>query len=315
MRELGDLRVSAAGLGGNNFSRPRTASATQEGSTSVVLAAIDSGINFIDTAEIYGAEAGLSETFLGAAIAGRRRDEVVIATKFGHHARSGPGLEGHGPRGGARYIRAALEGSLRRLGTDYVDLFQMHSPDPATPIEETLAVLDELVLEGKVRAIGSSNFSAAQLRDADARARAMGVTHFVSAQHEYSLLARGIERDVLPAASDLGLAVLPYFPLRDGLLTGKYTRAGGEGRLSRIKPHLLEAVDWDQLESYQSLCDSAGVSMLAASIGWLLARGMASVIAGATTPEQARANAAAAEVELPAELVDAVDQLFAPAQP
>lgn len=215
--------VPAVGMGCNNFSRPKTATATQEGSTAVIHAAIDAGVAFFDGAELYGAEPGLSETFMGVALRGRR-DEVVLASKFGHDGGRGPGLEDAGPTGRAPYIRQALEGSLRRLKTDHLDLYQMHLPDPSTPIEETLGVLSELVDEGKVLAIGNSNFSAEQLREADAAAEAAGTAKFVSAQNEYSLLARAIEADVLPTAQELGLGVLPYFPLYNGLLTGKYTR-------------------------------------------------------------------------------------------
>ena len=311
-RRLGtsDVLVPAVGMGCNNFSRPKTATSTQEGSTAVIHAAIDAGIAFFDGAELYGAEPGLSETFMGVALEGRR-DEVVLASKFGHKGAPGPGLQDAGPMGRERYIRAALEGSLRRLRTDHLDLYQIHTPDPETPIEETLGVLADLVQEGKVLAIGNSNFSAAQIREADAAARAAGTPAFASAQNEYSLLNRAIEADVLPAAHELGLGMLPYFPLFNGLLTGKYTHGGGEGRLTDIKPQILEAADWGQLDSYQRICDEAGVTMLEATFAWLLSRpGIASVISGATRPEQVRANAKAGEAKLGEDVLAAITELF-----
>lgn len=312
-RTLGssDLVVPAVGMGCNNFSRRGTATETQEGSTAVIHAAIDHGVTFFDGADIYGAEPGLSETFMGVALAGRR-DEVVLATKFGHSGATMPGSEDWGPKGAARYIRGAVEASLTRLRTDRIDLLQMHTPDPATPIEETLAALTDLVAEGKVRYVGNSNFSADQLREADRVAQENGLVPFVSAQNEYSLLARGVEDAVLPAARELGLGLIPYFPLYNGLLTGKYSRAGGEGRISALKPQLLETVDWDQLEAYRQLCVARGLTMLEATFGWLLAQpGVATVIAGATTPQQVAQNAAAGGVVLPDDLAREIGDLFA----
>lgn len=214
---LSDLVISGVGMGCNNFGRPKSPTEGQEGSTRVIHAAIDAGITFFDTAELYGVEKGLSETFMGAALEGRR-DEVVIATKFGHTSGGPEGTEDLGPRGGERYIRHAVEGSLRRLRTDYVDLYQLHTPDPQTPIEETLAVLNELVGEGKIRAIGHSNLSAAQLIEADDAAARLGTVRFVSAQNEYSLLRREVEDEVLPAAVERNIGFLPFFPLYNGLL-------------------------------------------------------------------------------------------------
>lgn len=312
-RTLGasDLVVPAVGMGCNNFSRRGTATETQEGSTAVIHAAIDHGITFFDGADIYGAEPGLSETFMGVALAGRR-DEVVLATKFGHSGVTMPGSEGWGPKGAARYIRGAVDASLARLRTDRIDLLQMHTPDPATPIAETLAALTDLVGQGKVRHVGSSNFSAAQLREADRVARENGFVPFVSAQNEYSLLARDVEDDVLPAVRELGLGLIPYFPLFNGLLTGKYSRSGGEGRITKLKPELLEGVDWDRLEAYDRLCDANGLTMLEATIGWLLAQpGVSTVIAGATTPDQVAQNAAAGAVVLPDDLAGEISDLFA----
>lgn len=312
-RRLGDsdLMVSAVGLGGNNFSRRNTASETLAGSVAVIHAAIDAGINFIDGADIYGSVIGRSEEYIAEAIRGRR-DQVVLATKFGFDGTAAyPDLD-LGPRGGERYIRHAVEQSLRRLRTDRIDLLQMHSPDPDTPVGETLRVLSDLVAEGKVRFVGNSNFSAEQLRQADQVARADGLVRFVSAQNEYSLLSREVERAILPTANQLGLGFLPYFPLYNGLLTGKYTAGSGEGRLRSIKPHLLADVDWEQLAAYQQLCDEAGLTMLQASISWLAAQPpVATVIAGATRPEQARENAAALR-PLDAELVERIGRLFEP---
>ena len=308
-----DLVVSVVGMGCNNFSRPRTDTETQQGSTAVIRAAVDAGITFFDGADIYGSEPGRSEEFMGVALEGIR-DQVVLATKFGHRGVTFPGSEGWGAKGAERYIRSAVEGSLRRLRTDRIDLLQMHTPDEATQIEETLAALTHLVEEGKVRHIGHSNFDAAQATEAAAVSQRDGLARFVSAQNEYSLIERGVESDLLPVARDLGLGVFPYFPLANGLLTGKYTRGGGgEGRLSKLKPALLEATDWDRLEAYQRICDDAGVSMLEATFQWLLAqRPVSSVIAGATTIAQVAQNAAAGSALVPAEVIASVDELFRP---
>lgn len=314
-RRLGDsdLVVSAVGMGGNNFSRPKTDTETLQGSTEVIHAAIDAGITFFDGADIYGSVIGRSEEFLGAALKGRR-DRIVLSTKFGFAGNDAyPGLD-LGPNGGERYIRHAVEQSLRRLQTDRIDLLQMHSPDPATPIAETLRVLTDLVGQGKVRYVGNSNFSPAQIAEADQVARADGFVRFASAQDEYSLLARGVEREVLPTVNRLGMGFLPYFPLYNGLLTGKYTAEGGQGRLSKIKPHLLAGVDWDRLSAYQRLCDQAGLTMLQATISWLAAQPpVTTVIAGATRAEQARQNAAAL-LRLDDGLLQQISDLFGPPQ-
>ncbi len=304
-----DLVVSAVGMGCNNFSRLQTAAETLEGSIAVIHAAIDAGITFFDCADIYGSAPGRSEEFLGAALAGRR-DEVVLATKFGFASVDVyPDLD-LGPKGGERYIRHAVDNSLGRLGTNRIDLLQMHSPDPDTPILETLQVLDDLVRQGKVRHIGNSNFSAEQIAEADRVARSNGLTRFVTAQNEYSLLSRDAEAELLPMARDLGLGFLPYFPLYNGLLTGKYSATGGSGRLRDLKPHLLENVDWHQLEAYHQICERAGLTMVQASISWLAAQQpVASVIAGATTPDQARANAAALH-QLDEAVITEISNLF-----
>lgn len=305
------LMVSTIGMGGNNFGRTGTATQTQEGTTAMVDAAIDLGVTLIDTADIYGGR-GLSESLLGVALKGRR-DEVVIATKWGH-PQFEMGIAPGSAKGSREYIREAIDGSLTRLDTDHVELYQMHGPDPVTPIEETIAALQELVTEGKILQFGHSNFSAHQIDEADDAAARLGGPRFESAQDEYSLLARGVERAVLPAVVSHGLGFLPYFPLYNGLLTGKFTRneRPGDSRLSRQKPELLEDVPWDTLEKYEAFCRSRGVTMLEATFGWLLAQpNLTSVIAGATRPEQLAQNAAAASVELTQEDIAAIGEIFA----
>lgn len=290
------LRVSAIGLGCNNFGRAGTATETLDGTRAVLDAAIEAGVTFLDTADMYGREFGLSETLMGEALEGRR-DEVVLATKFGH-ADLAPALVG-GAKASRAHVRRAVEGSLRRLRTDWIDLYQLHTPDPATPIDETLDVLGDLVREGKVRYVGHSNFAGWQIAEADFAASGV---RFVSTQNQYSLLARAVEREVLPAAERFGLGLLPFFPLHNGLLTGKFTREGGpEGsRIMRQRPHLWRDAPWDALEQYQSFCDARDITMLEATFGWFLANPLvSSVIAGATSAEQVRANAAAATAWTP----------------
>ncbi len=284
------------GLGCNNFGRAGTATETLDGTRAVLDAAIDAGVTFLDTADMYGREFGLSETLMGEALEGRR-DQVVLATKFGH-ADFAPAVTG-GSKGSRAHVRRAVEDSLRRLRTDWIDLYQLHTPDPSTPIEETLDALADLVREGKVRYIGHSNFSGWRIAEAE---HAAGGVRFVSAQNQYSLLARAAEREVLPAAARYGLGFLPFFPLHNGLLTGKFTRDGGpEGsRIMRQRPHLWRDAPWDALERYQAFCDARGITMLEATFAWFLANPLvASVIAGATSAEQVRANAAAATAWTP----------------
>lgn len=288
------LIVSTVGIGCNNFGRAGTVTESAAGTRAVVDAAVDAGVNLFDTADIYGREYGLSETLLAQAIDGRR-DEIVLATKFGHVDYESP-IPHWGAKGSRRYMRLAVEGSLRRLGTDWIDLYQVHTPDPLTPIEETLAALDELVGEGKIRYYGHSNFAGWQLTEADWAARVHAHPAFVSAQNEYSLLVRDAERELFPAMRAAGVGFLPYFPLYNGLFTGKFSRDGGpaESRIMRQRKHLLDDAPWDAIEAYQVFCDERGITMLEATFGWLLAQdGLTSVIAGATSPEQIRANAAA----------------------
>jgi aryl-alcohol dehydrogenase-like predicted oxidoreductase len=296
VRNLGSsgLAVSVVGLGCNNFGWRIDEAQTR----AVVDAAIGAGITLFDTAESYGG--GDSEVFLGRALTGRR-DRAVIATKFGW----GGGRDDNSiPRGEPSYVRSAIERSLRRLGTDYVDLYQYHRPDGVTPIAETLGAMDELVREGKVRWIGHSNLSTAQVEEADAVAVAQGLTPCVSAQNEYSWLVRDAEHDLIPACERLGLGLLPYFPLARGLLTGKYRRGRPAPEGTRLAAQGLtdDAATWDRIEALEAFARSLGLKLLDIAIGGLAAQPtVASVIAGATTPEQVRANAAAGEWEPSAE--------------
>ncbi|HNP16473.1 MAG TPA: aldo/keto reductase, partial [Terrimesophilobacter sp.] len=287
------LRVSTIGIGCNNFGRAGTATETQKGTDAVIGAAVDAGVTFFDGADIYGKQRGVSETLMGHALKGKR-DSIVLATKFGMdmEGANGPDWDARASR---RYIRLAIESSLRRLQTDWIDLYQLHTPDPNTPIEETLATLDDLVAEGKIRYYGHSNFAGWQIAEAEFTAILGRHPKFVSAQNEYSLLVRGAEADVLPAVRQYGLGFLPFFPLHNGILTGKYTREGGPAgsRVVEEKSYLLASTNWDAVESFRRFCDSRGVTMLEATFGWLLAQqNLTSVIAGATTPDQVRQNAA-----------------------
>jgi len=278
--------VSVVGLGTNNFGTRIDYDAAH----GVVEAALEHGITLFDTADIYGQ--GASEDFIGRALEGQR-DRVLIATKFGKPMNARP----DDSRGRRDYIRWAVEGSLQRLRTDVVDLYQMHDPDESTPIEETLRALHELVEEGTVRSIGSSNFSAAQIEDADRVAKERGLTRFVSAQNHYSLVERGVEDDILPACERLGIGMIPYFPLASGLLTGKYERGvtATEGRLAGRD---IPDERWDRSEALQRFADERGLSLLTVAVGGLAAMpAVASVIAGATKPEQVAANVAAGEWE------------------
>ncbi|MDN4611384.1 aldo/keto reductase [Arthrobacter burdickii] len=297
-RRLGSsgLSVSTVGLGCNNLGRAGTASQSQEGTDAVVHAAIDAGITLFDVADMYGKTPGVSEVQLGKAL-GARRDDVVLATKFGLDMGGVNGPD-WGARGSRRYIIRAVEASLRRLGTDWIDLYQYHAPDPQTPIEETLAALDDLVTSGKVRYLGHSNFAGWQIAEAEFTARSGGYTPFISAQNPYSLLDRRLEREVVPAAEAYGLGVLPYFPLANGLLTGKYRRneVPAGSRLTHSRKNLLETADWDQLESFSAFAGERGLTEVQVAFSWLAAQpSVGSVIAGATSPEQVRQNATAAE--------------------
>lgn len=313
-RRLGasGLLVSAVGLGCNNFGRPGTLTETLEGTRAVLDAALEAGVTFLDTADMYGGEPGQSETLMGHALRGRR-DQVVLATKFGHSGRD----MGYGVSAGKAsrsYIRRAVEASLTRLQTEWIDLYQLHTPDPRTPVEETLDALGDLVREGKVRYIGHSNLAGWQIADAAHIAERRGDVPFVSAQNHYSLLARAAEREVLPAVERYGLGFLPYFPLHNGLLAGGFTRdhAPEDSRIMRQRPHIWRDAPWEALEAFDAFCREREISMLEATLGWLLARpALSSVIAGATRPEQVRANAAAGTAWTPTPAdVATIDALF-----
>ncbi|HYW09276.1 MAG TPA: aldo/keto reductase [Longimicrobium sp.] len=303
-RKIGSLEVSVVGLGCNNFGKRIDEAATR----AVVDASLDAGINFLDTADIYGGTR--SEEFLGRVLGGRRAD-VIVATKFG--------MEVDPQRKGAHpdYVRRAAEDSLRRLGTDYIDLYQLHEPDPGVPIADTLGALDDLVRSGKVREIGCSNFSAEQLREAEA-AVLDGGARFVSVQNEYSLLKRGPEGGVLAECERVGLGFLPYFPLASGLLTGKYRKGQPmpEGtRLSRgsgLAESVLGDDKVDVVERLVRFAEERGHTILELAFSWLLARPVvSSVIAGATKPEQVRGNAAAPNWKLTADDMAAIDAILA----
>jgi aryl-alcohol dehydrogenase-like predicted oxidoreductase len=289
-RKLGSLNVSLVGIGCNNFGWRIDAGGTK----AVVDAALNAGINFFDTADVYGA--GQSEEFLGAAIKGRR-DKAIIATKFG--IKMGEGKEG----AGAKYIRESVDASLKRLGVDTIDLYQIHRPDPNTPIEETLQALNDAVKAGKVREIGCSNFSADQMR----AARAVQVAkHFASVQNEYSLMKREPEAAVLPECAKTGMAFLPYFPLANGLLSGKYRKGKPFPESSRGKdsfgPKIFTEENLARTEQLIDFAASQGHSLLELAFSWLATRPeVSSVIAGAKTADQVRANAKAASWKLTAD--------------
>jgi aryl-alcohol dehydrogenase-like predicted oxidoreductase len=312
VRRLGNsgLAVSVVGLGCNNFGMRIDLDATRL----VVNAALDAGITMFDTSDSYGA----SEEFLGELLEGRR-DDVILATKFGSSVRGGNGKDWDA-RGSRRYVRRAIERSLRRLRTDYIDLYQLHKPDPLTPIEETLAALTELVNEGKVRYIGCSNFSGFQVAHAEWQASTRGYERFISVQNDYSLLNREMEADVVPACLEYGLGVLPYFPLASGVLTGKYKRGEDVPASSRLAAwgmaSTLTNERFDVIEALQSYAAERGITLLDVAIGALAAQpAVGSVIAGATTPEQVKANVAAAEWIPSLEDLTALDKIVPSKRP
>jgi aryl-alcohol dehydrogenase-like predicted oxidoreductase len=289
-RRLGGsgLVVSVAGLGGNNFGMRIDLDATR----AVVDAALDEGVTLFDTSDSYGA----SEEMLGEVLQGRR-DDVVLATKFGSSLRGANGAE-WGARGSRRYIRKAVERSLQRLRTDWIDLYQIHRPDPLTPIEETLSALTDLVHEGKVRYIGSSNYAGWQVADAAWIAREGGYERFISAQNNYNLIEREVEAELVPACAHFDVGLLPYFPLASGLLTGKYRRGEAPPEDSRMKQWGMTAQltdeRFDVVDKLSAFAAERSVSLLDVALGGLAAMPtVASVIAGATSPEQLRANVAA----------------------
>ncbi|HEY4342800.1 MAG TPA: aldo/keto reductase [Parvibaculum sp.] len=308
MKSLGrsGLKVSVVGLGCNNFGMRIDQAATND----VVEKALDSGITLFDTADAYGNKGG-SETMLGKAL-GERRKDIVLATKFGLPMGEGDLMKG----ASRRYIVNAVEASLKRLGTDYIDLYQIHFPDPETPIDETLAALDDLIGAGKVRYIGSSNFAGWQLADAWYIAKELGSAKFISAQNHYNLLDRKIEQELIPAAKVYGASVLPYFPLASGMLTGKYKRNQGlpnDGRLTAWGDRgkaILSDQNFDLVEKLTAFAEARGHSLLDLAFGWLASQPqVASVIAGATKPEQVEQNVKAGEWELSAEELAEVGKL------
>lgn len=305
-RNLGrsGLRVSLVGLGCNNFGGRIDLEATRK----VVDAAIEHGITLFDTADIYGKKGG-SETALGQVLGARRKD-IVLASKFGMKMF-------HGGQGGSRrYIMSAVEESLARLKTDWLDLYQFHTPDPLTPIDETLRAMDDLVTQGKVRYIGCSNMVAWQVADAQWTARDLGLGCFASAQDEYSLLKRGAEKDLIPAIAHYGMGLLPYFPLANGALTGKYKRGAAmpEGaRLTKLPERagqIFSEDNWRRIEGLTAFAEQRGHSLVELAFSWLAAQPVvSSVIAGATKPEQIAANVMAADWALTAEDLAEIDRI------
>ena len=297
------LRVSAVGLGCNNFGRLDI-----ESSRKVVHRALDLGITLFDTADIYGNKGG-SEEQLGE-ILGARRKDIVLATKFGM------AMSDTQQGASRRYILQAVEDSLRRLKTDWIDLYQLHQPDPLTPIEETLRTLDDLIRAGKVRYAGCSNLKAWQMADAHWTAKTQGFNRFISAQDEYSMLVRDAERELIPALEAKGMGLLPYFPLASGMLTGKY-RHGGElpagtrmALMKRFTDRYMTEENWAIVDRLQAFCDARGHTLLELAFSWLLSRpSLASVIAGATKPEQVEMNAKAADWKLSAHDLAEIDKI------
>jgi aryl-alcohol dehydrogenase-like predicted oxidoreductase len=307
-RNLGNsgLQVSLVGLGCNNFGRR----CDQDATSDIVHKAIDLGVTLFDTADVYGPR-GMSEEFLGKALEGKRHD-VVLATKFCSPMGEGPSMSG----ASRRYIMNAVEASLKRLGTDYIDLYQIHRPDPKTPIDETMRALDDLVKQGKVRYIGHSNFSGWQTAECHYISKAEHLTPFVSAQNQYNLLERAIEGELVPACKEFGVSVLPFFPLASGFLTGKYKKGEPmpEGaRLTAMGPmaeRMLSERNWATLGGLSEFAESHGHTMLELAMGWLASLPyVASVIAGATRPDQVEQNVKAGEWHLTAEEMAEIDTI------
>jgi len=314
---MGDsgLVVSVVGLGCNNLGRPGTGTVDERGTRAVVDAALDSGIVLFDVSDTYGSPRGHAEELLGDALAGRR-ERAIVATKFGMDmgGANGPDFDARGSR---RYVRLAVAASLRRLRTGWIDLYQLHRPDPLTPVEETLGTLADLVREGLVRYVGHSNLTGWQIADMAWTARSLGLPAPVSAQNRYSLLERDAEREVMPACERFGLGVLPYFPLSSGLLTGKYSAKAPPPAGSRLagRERMLADAPWPRIDALRSVAERAGVTMLDLAIGGLAGQpAVTSVIAGATTPEQVRANATAGSWRPSPEELAAIDAVCPPSR-
>jgi len=298
---MGGPEVSAVGLGCNNFGMR----VDLVGTRAVVDTALDAGVTLLDTADVYGNQGG-SEEFLGEVLEGRR-DRVVLATKFG-----GDMGDGETARGSRAYIHQAIEASLARLRTDYVDLYQYHTPDNVTPFEETFGALEELVQQGKVRYVGHSNLEATQVEEVDALARERGFARPVSAQNQYSRLRREAEEELLPTCERLGIGILPYFPLASGLLTGKYKRGQPPPEGTRLsgRADALKEEQFDRIEALERYASERGLTLLQVAIGGLLAQpAVSSVIAGATKPEQVSANVVAGAWEPTADDLAALNGL------
>jgi len=305
------LVLSELAVGASTFGRTGMRAVGQDQVNRIVDRAIDLGVTYFDLAEGYGDRTGLSEELFGNALRGRR-EQVVVGTKFGRSlaADRGPSYSLTGAR---KYVVASVEDSLRRLRTDYVDLYQIHFPDPWTPIEETLSALDVLVRDGKVRYVGASNFMAWQVADAEHVAAVRGYSRFVSTTDEYNLLWRRPEEELIPALEHYGLGLLPYFPLQNGLLTGKYTRdhAPAGAKITNLKTYLLGEAPWDALDRFAKFAAERGVTPSAVAIGWLLAQPtVASVITGITVPEQLDENLLATRWRPSAEEEQELRELF-----
>lgn len=316
-RQLGrsGLTVSAVGLGCNNLGRQGSLTQTQEGADAVVHAALEEGITLFDVADMYGSHPGQSEAMLARSL-GNERPNVVLATKFGLPAGEANGVD-WGRRGSRKYIMQAVEASLRRLNTDYLDLYYFHTPDPGTPVEETLAALDDLVTAGKVLYLGHSNMAGWQIAQAEYVARMSGGQRFIASQNHYNLLDRRAELEVTPAAAAFGLGVIPYFPLANGMLTGKYSagKAPEGSRLSYTRQHMVTDADRAQLHAFGRFADERGLSEVQVAFSWLAAQPtVSSVIAGATKPEQVRENARAASWQPTPQDLAELDAIF-PAVP
>lgn len=314
-RHVGDsgLVVSAIGLGCNNLGRANTYTEDQEGSDRIIHAALDSGITYFDVADVYGKTPGLSEKILGVSLKDRRED-AIIGTKFGMDMDGANGPD-FGARGSRRYIMRALEESLIRLNTDYIDIYHFHTPDPRTPIDETIGALDDLITAGKVRYIGHSNFSGWQIAQAEYVAQQLGAKKFISAQNHYNLMDRRAELEVMPAAREFRLGVFPYFPLNNGMLTGKYTggKAPQGSRLSFVRQNMVTDADQEQLRRYSEFAKERDISEVQVAFAWLAAQNpVSSVIAGATKVEQVKQNAQALEWTPTEEDLVELDDIFAP---